>query len=284
MFGTIIRGVLATIPAPPTTAAKAFRERLAPRQEVPGAAGGLRRMPAGATAYFRFDAIWAPSRTIVRPHVAHLREFLTSAPGKAAAPTSWATCSTSGSVRPRHPGAIRTLACCGNLRSWDRDHLLEPNHDFWLGPFLSRELGIVTHQDALDVSLQGRRIWLHHGDGLMGGDLGYKVLKRVLRNPVSIGLYRWIHPDLGFPLANRVSLASRHSRDARRLDGDRLWREIALPRFAAGYDAVMVGHLHHAFATRGRNVFLCSATDRWFTHVVLGNGELSMRVWSGRPA
>jgi hypothetical protein len=60
----------------------------------------------------------------------------------------------------------------------------------------------------------------------MGGDLGYKLLKRVLRNPVSIGLYRWIHPDLGFRwrtgLAGLATFAH-----ARRL-GDRLWREIAL--------------------------------------------------------
>lgn len=158
---------------------------------------------------------------------------------------------------------------------------LNGNHDFWLGPFLSRELGLVTRQDAVDVSLQGRRIWLHHGDGLLGGDLGYKMLKRVLRSPISIGLYRWLHPDLGFPLANRVSLASRHSRDARRLDGDRLWNEIAKPRFAEGYDAVMVGHLHHAFERReGRDVFF--VLGDWidqFTYVVLENGEFRMASW-----
>jgi UDP-2,3-diacylglucosamine hydrolase len=62
-------------------------------------------------------------------------------------------------------GVIATLACCGRLRQAGIEiTYLNGNHDFWLGPFLSRGW-YVTHQDALDVSLQGRRIWLHHGDG-----------------------------------------------------------------------------------------------------------------------
>jgi UDP-2,3-diacylglucosamine hydrolase len=244
-------------------------------------------MPAGTAAYFLSDAhLGAEPHEQEAPRERALHEFLTSLPGKAAQLyivgdlfDFWFE--YAHAIPRRH---FATLAVLRQLRQAGIEiTYLNGNHDFWLGPFLSRELGIVTHQDALDVSLQGRRIWLHHGDGLLGGDLGYKLLKRVLRNPVSIGLYRWIHPDLGFPLANRVSLASRHSRDARRLDGDRLWREIAQPRFAAGYDAVMVGHLHHAFERReGKKVFF--VLGDWidqFTYVVLENGELSMRTWSG---
>jgi UDP-2,3-diacylglucosamine hydrolase len=164
--------------------------------------------------------------------------------------------------------------------------ILAGNHDFWLGHFLGEELGLETRDGPLELRLQGRRIWLHHGDGLIGGDLGYKLLKRVVRSPISIGLYRWIHPDLGLPLAHWCSKVSRGSREHRPLDGERLFRDIAAPRFAEGFDAVMIGHFHHAFERRdGERVFyvLGDWMER-FTYVELEGGVFRMRSWPGPAA
>src|SRR4029078_3752306 len=47
------------------------------------------------------------------------------------------------------------------------DTLLHSHHACWLGRFLHDELGIVTHDGPLTVERDGRRIWLHHGDGLI---------------------------------------------------------------------------------------------------------------------
>jgi UDP-2,3-diacylglucosamine hydrolase len=159
--------------------------------------------------------------------------------------------------------------------------LLTGNHDFWLGRFLTESLGIRTVDGALAVEHQGRRIWLHHGDGLIGGDLGYKFLKRLLRNPASVALYRWLHPDLGIPFALWASRWSRHSRAERPLDGDRLFRDIAAPRFAEGFDAVMIGHFHHVYERReGERVFfLLGDWFERFTYVELKQGQFEMCVW-----
>jgi UDP-2,3-diacylglucosamine hydrolase len=158
---------------------------------------------------------------------------------------------------------------------------LAGNHDFWLGTFMTETLGIRFHDGALPVTLQGRRLWLHHGDGLVGGDLGYRVLKKVLRNPLSIGAYRWIHPDLGIPLAHWVSRWSRGSREGRPLEPTRLIREIAAPRFAEGYDAVMVGHFHHRYEHRenGREFIILGDWIDDFTYAVLEDGRLSLGTW-----
>jgi UDP-2,3-diacylglucosamine hydrolase len=247
-------------------------------------------MPPGTAAYFLSDAhLGAEPHEREAPRERALHDFLTSLAGRAS------HLYIAGDLfdfwfEYRHAIPRRHFATLAVLRELRRAGVeityLNGNHDFWLGPFLSEELGLITRHGAVEISLQGRRIWLHHGDGLLGGDLGYKLLKRALRHPLSIGLYRWLHPDLGFPLANRVSLASRHSRDERRLDGVRLWNEIARPRFAAGFDTVIVGHLHHAFERRqGRNVFF--VLGDWidqFTYVVLEDGELTMRRWPGPPA
>lgn len=174
--------------------------------------------------------------------------------------------------------ALDRLRASGTAITW-----LTGNHDFWLGRFPAEELGIATRDGALSLELQGRRIWIHHGDGLVGGDLGYRILKRVIRSPVSIALYGLLHPDLGIPLAHRVSRWSRRSRGERPLEAERLWREIALPRFAEGYDAVLVGHFHHAYQRReaGREFLLLGDWIDRFTYVVLEDGKLRLETWAG---
>ncbi len=160
---------------------------------------------------------------------------------------------------------------------------LNGNHDFWLGRFLEDEVGVTPHEGPLILERQGRNLWVHHGDGLIGGDLGYRVLKRVLRSRASVALYRLLHPDLGIPLAHWVSGRSRHARDPARFPLERLWNEVALPRFAEGYDAVIIGHFHRVFERRedGRELIVLGDWITQFTYAVLRDGRLSLETWSG---
>src|SRR2546423_1308054 len=160
---------------------------------------------------------------------------------------------------------------------------LNGNHDFWLGTFLAKDIGMTLHDGGLPVIAQGRRLWLHHGDGLIGGDLGYRILRRVLRSPVSIALYGLLHPDLGLPLARHISNLSRRSRQERPLEGDTLWREIGEPRFAEGYDGVMIGHFHQVFERRenGRELFVLGDWINGGTYAVLDGGAVRLERWPG---
>lgn len=189
-----------------------------------------------------------------------------------------------GTAIPRRHFA--TLAALQRLRRAGLTiHYLNGNHDFWLGRFLADELGIRTHSGPLELREQGRRLWIHHGDGLIGGDLGYRLLRRVLRSPVSIALYGLLHPDLGIPLAHRVSAWSRRSRGELPLEPERLWRELAAPRFAEGYDAVLVGHFHHAYERRepGREFFVIGDWIERRTYAVLEGGAIRLERWDPPP-
>jgi UDP-2,3-diacylglucosamine hydrolase len=177
---------------------------------------------------------------------------------------------------------VGTLDALRSLRaSGPEITLMNGNHDFYLGPFLREDMGFRTHDGALPLTIQGRRIWLHHGDGLLGGDLGYKILKQVLRHPASIALYRWVHPDLGIPLAHAMSRLSRGSRPRRPLDGGQMWREIALPRFEEGFDAVMIGHFHQVHEQREgtRSFFVLGDWMEHFSYVVLEDGAFRLAKW-----
>jgi UDP-2,3-diacylglucosamine hydrolase len=245
-------------------------------------------MSAPEAVYFLADAhLGADPREQEAAREARLHEFLTSLAGRASALyivgdlfDFWFEYRTA--IPRRHFG---TLAALKRLRDAGVNiTYLNGNHDFWLGPFIRDELGIHTHLDGLALDLQGHRIWLHHGDGLGGGDLGYRVLKKVLRSPISIALYRLLHPDIGIPFAHVVSRWSRHSRGDRPLDGDRLWTRVASPRFAEGFDTVMVGHFHHAWERRegARSFFMLGDWIETFTYVVLRDGAFALESWPPR--
>ncbi len=125
-----------------------------------------------------------------------------------------------------------------------RTTFLAGNHDFWCLQFLAREFGIETHPDPIEVTHQGRRIWLAHGDGLIRKDWGYRALRRILRNRLCIAAYRIVHPDLGIPLAHDSSTTSRNYTEERDIDWSAYWDEVVIPRFSEGYDAVLMGHIH----------------------------------------
>jgi len=91
------------------------------------------------------------------------------------------------------------------------------NHDFWLGDYLTREIGLEVHFKPIEWTLYGKRFYLNHGDGIAKADWGYRILRRILRNKVNIFLFRLIHPDIGVPLAKWVSGSSRSYTNARKL-------------------------------------------------------------------
>jgi UDP-2,3-diacylglucosamine hydrolase len=242
-------------------------------------------MPAGSAVFFLSDAhLGAEPAEREAPRESRLHDFLTIVRERASELyivgdlfDFWFEYRTA--IPRRH---FATLAALAELRrSGVQVHYLNGNHDFWLGPFLSGELGLAVHRDAVDLERQGRRIWLHHGDGLIGGDLGYRALKKVVRHPMSVRLYQLVHPDLGLPLARFFSNLSRGSRDRRVLDGDRLWKEIAEPRFRQGYDTVMIGHFHHVYERRegGRCLVVLGDWIEHFSYAMLEGGELSLRTW-----
>ena len=81
-------------------------------------------------------------------------------------------------------------------------------------------------------------------------DKRYRALRRVLRNPLAIRSFRWLHPDLATPLAiaqlaTQAGLlgARRRARAARR-------GGCALPTADASLDLIVFGHSHVATLER----------------------------------
>lgn len=118
------------------------------------------------------------------------------------------------------------------------------NHDFWMGDYFEKQIGVRVHKDTLDFTYAGKRLFLTHGDGLAKADRGYRFLKRILRNPVNIWLYRKLPADWAIPLAKWVSGSSRNYTSRRDHTFEPDYEAYAAARLADGYNVVLIGHLH----------------------------------------
>ena len=88
-------------------------------------------------------------------------------------------------------------------------HFFTGNHDMWAFDYLPKELGIQIHYEPIVITVNQKKIYIGHGDGLGPGDYGYKRLKKIFKNRFIQSLFGFIHPNLGIGLADFLSKRSR---------------------------------------------------------------------------
>lgn len=88
-------------------------------------------------------------------------------------------------------------------------HFYAGNHDLWTTDYFQSELSIPVHRTPQTRQWHGRTYYLAHGDGIGPGDHGYKLMKRIISNPVVVWAFRLVHPSLAFRLARSFSKTSR---------------------------------------------------------------------------
>lgn len=161
-------------------------------------------------------------------------------------------------------------------------HYIVGNHDAWIRDFFHDELGVRTYRDPFAVTIDGKKVYLHHGDGLAENDAGYRILKKILRNRFNIWLYSWIHPDIGLRLAGASSKKSRDytsTKDYGERDG---MIRFATEKIGEGFDAVVMGHRHKPESRAiGAGVYI--NLGDWITYntyAELADGTIELKEWS----
>ena len=163
-------------------------------------------------------------------------------------------------------------------------HYLAGNHDFWMNNFFHEELGVQIHLDPYEITLQGKRIYMHHGDGLADNDLGYRLIKPVLRNKFNIWMYRWLHPDVGVRLAQGSSRTSRDYTSHKDYGEEEGMLREATRKFHEGVDIVIMGHRHKPNVLK-LNIGTYVNLGDWIaynTYARLSDGVIELKTWESK--
>ncbi|MCL5029239.1 MAG: UDP-2,3-diacylglucosamine diphosphatase [Bacteroidetes bacterium] len=142
-------------------------------------------------------------------------------------------------------GFFRTLTALQDLTEKGiKVHYFIGNHDFMHRNFFKDEIGAVMYEDPIDIKLNGKRFFIGHGDGLVKNDIGYNILKKILRNKALQKIYSWVHPDIGVAIASNTSKTSRDYTSKKDYGEEDGLFEAAKSKIDDGFDYVLFGHLH----------------------------------------
>jgi UDP-2,3-diacylglucosamine hydrolase len=88
-------------------------------------------------------------------------------------------------------------------------HFFTGNHDMWIGDYLVKECGLITHTEPITKMFDGKKFHLAHGEGLGTKDQKYKMLLSLFRNRTVRAMYSALHPSIGVGIGQKWSLNSR---------------------------------------------------------------------------
>jgi len=182
---------------------------------------------------------------------------------------------------PSHRPVIHRLAALA--RSGVRIIWLEGNHDFNLGPVVTEEIGAEVFPGPVEMTFDGVRCHLCHGDQINPHDRGYRLLRALLRSTPARILPRLLPRAATLRIARLLDRhCSAEKRNARRFDPIPLIERYAAERFREGADVVVTGHFHCPFMRTWGEKRIVSVGD-WvtqFSHASLEEGVWSLETFS----
>jgi len=163
---------------------------------------------------------------------------------------------------------------CDTLHSLARGGVrliyLEGNHDFFMGSYFKDVLGCEVHPRSHLLELEGKRVFLSHGDGVDPGDVGYRLFRRLLKNRLVYALIRMLGPVRTGKLKAFLSHREWMHRPTFPVKGKGVSGEgFAMEQFDRGADVVVLGHSHapcqKTFVLQDRTCYYFNVGD-WVEH------------------
>ncbi len=155
------------------------------------------------------------------------------------------------------------------------------NHDFYFGNFLRDYLKIEVYTDAYSTVIDGKKVYITHGDQHTSNDLRYKIFRILTHNKFIMKIFAMIHPDVSLKIGNLMSRSSRKQQASKKLLEK---REAGLIKFAKKkmdeFDIVILGHSHIPKILKFENGIYANSGD-WienYSYLELINGKINLNV------
>jgi UDP-2,3-diacylglucosamine hydrolase len=161
----------------------------------------------------------------------------------------------------------------------------EGNHDFHMGPVFSHRLGAEIHSGPEIMTVQGRRLFLCHGDQIHRADYGYRLLRLFLHNRITAAAITFIPPSMALKIKEYLQNNSRASYrvNNQRWNYREIIRSFARSAYGQGCDGLVTGHFHLAFCEELVDVpFTVLSLGDWMEQLTYGemvSGRLYLKTY-----
>lgn len=146
----------------------------------------------------------------------------------------------------------------------------EGNHDFSLGKYFEDTLGAQIDANESIIELDGKRIYMAHGDLVNKKDVFYRILRHGLRNPFSYWIIRRVGPRVSKKVAaflSSISFGKQKRTHPERTE--RIFQQFAKGKLREGFDVVILAHNHVpqscSFSIDGKQTYYFNVGD-WIAH------------------
>jgi UDP-2,3-diacylglucosamine hydrolase len=162
-------------------------------------------------------------------------------------------------------------------------HFFTGNHDLWIEDYLPNETGVIIHREPIIKTLNNKKFYIAHGDGLGNYDKSYKLLKKVFLCKPCIWFFKRLHPNFAIWLAHKWSASSRKKH---KLPKEPDYNNEWLVQFAKEtlktehFDFFIFGHRHIPFQYQLNNKSSITNLGDWlinFSYAVFDGEELHLK-------
>ncbi len=161
-------------------------------------------------------------------------------------------------------------------------HLLEGNHDFALRKYFSEKLAMEVIPDWAAVTLDGKKLYLAHGDLVDTEDTSYLLLRKILRSKTFSWFKERLPSSFWWKVARGSSMASKKwLGESRERLAEKMYA-FSLRKFEDGFDAVILAHCHEPLLRKvelnGRERVFVTLGD-WIDHLsylILEKGQFHL--------
>lgn len=162
----------------------------------------------------------------------------------------------------------------------------EGNHDFHLGTIFSQRLKAEIHTGPSIESVQGRRLYICHGDQINREDRQYHLLRYLLRTRLVAAAVRHFPPAWAEKIRERLQKRSQagYVEKTARWDYRQILLDFALSLQREGCDGLVTGHFHLALHEKvPETEFTILSLGDWMeqrTYGEMRDGELRLMTYS----
>lgn len=159
----------------------------------------------------------------------------------------------------------------------------EGNHDFHLGRYFRTAFNAEVFPEKAEISIDGKRLFICHGDLINRTDYEYLALRFIFRNPLTWMLAKILPPSVPAYIARKLGKHSKenHKTAEAKWDYRQLVRKFAAAKFAEGFDIVVTAHYHRPLFESSEGKSLLALGD-WITQFSYGewkDGELTLQTY-----